>query len=295
MQPLVPADVDLRGLPFMPLDVNRLRDSQLAINASGDEFRAAVLLWCASWGQIPAASLPDDDRSLASYAGYGRDMKGWKKVRAGALRGWIKCDDGRWYHPVVAEKALEAWDARIEHRDAAESKNERQRRWRERCKSLCDQLRGLGIIPPKGASLETLERLLVDSQTDGMETSTETSTVDKGEIGKTGTGTGTGTEIGSPRKRGSRLPAGWQPTPDELRWARDARPDLDVTVEIERFRDYWIAKPGKDGVKLDWTATWRNWIRNARGIPGAAAPRPAPRRKQLGEGSSTDYGLGGAP
>lgn len=97
------------------------------------------------------------------------------------------------------------------------------------------------------------------------------------------------------RTRGSRLMPAWQPNPDELRWARDARPDLDLNGEIERFRDYWIAKPGKDGVKLDWTATWRNWIRNARGIPGAAAPRPAPRRKQLGEGSSTDYGLGGAP
>lgn len=27
------------------------------------------------------------------------------------------------------------------------------------------------------------------------------------------------------------------------------------------FRDYWIAKPGQSGVKTDWEATWRNWVR----------------------------------
>src|SRR5262249_39444810 len=36
--PPVPADLDLRDFPFMPLDVLRLRDSDLATLASGDEF-----------------------------------------------------------------------------------------------------------------------------------------------------------------------------------------------------------------------------------------------------------------
>ena len=45
--PLVPAEVDLRDFAFMPLHVVRLRDSGLTAKASGDEFRAAVLLWCA--------------------------------------------------------------------------------------------------------------------------------------------------------------------------------------------------------------------------------------------------------
>lgn len=34
--------------------------------------------------------------------------------------------------------------------------------------------------------------------------------------------------------------------------------------ELERFRDYWTAKAGKDAVKVDWQATWRNWLRNKR-------------------------------
>lgn len=111
--PPVPADCDLRSFPYLPLDVIRLRDSRLTATASGEEFRAAVLLWCASWHQVPASSLPTDDRELAQLAGYGRDMRGWSKVRAMALHGWVEHADGRLYHPVVAEKAAEAWRQRM--------------------------------------------------------------------------------------------------------------------------------------------------------------------------------------
>lgn len=114
--PLVSPDVDLRDFAFMPLDVVRLRDSDLSARASGEAFRCAVLLWCASWHQEPAASLPDDDVILANLAGFGRSIKDWKKQREGALHGWIKCSDGRLYHPVVAEKALEAWESKLVQR-----------------------------------------------------------------------------------------------------------------------------------------------------------------------------------
>ena len=128
--PLTPAVCDLRDFTFMPLDVVRLRDSDIAAKSTGDEFRCAVLLWCASWHQVPAASLPDDDEVLAKLAGYGRVVKEWRKVREGALRGWIKCDDGRIYHPVVAEKANEAWASKLEQRwktECARIKKQNQR------------------------------------------------------------------------------------------------------------------------------------------------------------------------
>jgi hypothetical protein len=44
-------------------------------------------------------------------------MKTWKKVRAGALRGWVKCSDGRLYHPVVAEGIRTALDAKAAQRE----------------------------------------------------------------------------------------------------------------------------------------------------------------------------------
>jgi hypothetical protein len=34
------------------------------------------------------------------------------------------------------------------------------------------------------------------------------------------------------------------------------------TVEIEKFADYWKSQSGKNGVKKDWYATFRNWCRS---------------------------------
>ncbi len=113
--PLTPEDCDLRDFAFMPLDVARLRDSDLAATESPEACWTAVLLWAASWHQVPAASLPNDDRVLSNLAGYGRVVKEWHRVKEGALRGWIECSDGRLYHPVVAEKANESWHEKLKY------------------------------------------------------------------------------------------------------------------------------------------------------------------------------------
>lgn len=114
--PPVPPDCDLRGLPWMPIDTVRLLDSDLFALATGDEFKAAVALWCKAWQQVPASSLPDDERVLAHLSGAGSR---WRKVKDQALRGFVKCTDGRLYHPVIAEKALEAWAHRQSQRSRA--------------------------------------------------------------------------------------------------------------------------------------------------------------------------------
>jgi uncharacterized protein YdaU (DUF1376 family) len=155
--PLTPPDCDLRGLPFMPLDVVRLCDSDLAALATGDEFKAAVLLWAKSWVQIPAASLPEDPRILAHLSGAGSR---WARVKGMALKGWVKCQDGRLYHPVVAEKAREAWEARTEHREMKENEAERQRRHRDERKRLFATLRERGLSPPWDTTMETLRSMV---------------------------------------------------------------------------------------------------------------------------------------
>lgn len=106
--PPVPSDCDVSTLPGFMLDTVRLLGSELWALSTGDEFKAAVALWCRAWHQVPAASLPDDDAVLCSFAGYGRDGKGWRKVRTMALHGFIKCADGRLYHPVLAADAVRA-------------------------------------------------------------------------------------------------------------------------------------------------------------------------------------------
>jgi len=61
--------------------------------------------------------------------------------------------------------------------------------------------------------------------------------------------------------RGTRLAKEWLPTPESVsRIAIDA-PDINHDAEHPTFIDYWIAQPGAKGVKTDWDATWRNWMR----------------------------------
>lgn len=114
--PPVPPEVDLRDFGFMPVDVVRVRDSQLNAEQSPAENWAAFLLWCASWHQVPAGSIPDSDVWQATQAGYARRGKidpEWHDVRDGARRGYVTCNDGRLYHPVVCEKVLEAWESKM--------------------------------------------------------------------------------------------------------------------------------------------------------------------------------------
>lgn len=154
--PLVPKDCDLRGLPFMPLDVIRLLDSDLFALSTGDEFKTAVALWAKSWTQVPAASLPDDDKILAHLSSAGTR---WKKVKAGAMRGWILCSDGRWYHPVVAEKALEALPMRQEYEQKRSAENDRKQRERKARQEMFDLLRANGVVPEWNTPTKQLREL----------------------------------------------------------------------------------------------------------------------------------------
>jgi hypothetical protein len=77
------------------------------------------------------------------------------------------------------------------------------------------------------------------------------------------TDTDTDTERRSKKNtaRGSRLPHGWTPDDSLFAWAANLRRDLSIENSVDSFRDYWTAQPGQRGVKLDWNATFRNWIR----------------------------------
>ncbi len=67
-------------------------------------------------------------------------------------------------------------------------------------------------------------------------------------------------------KKGSRLSQDWFLSKSMGEWATQERPDIDVRQVAEQFKDYWIAQPGQKGVKLDWDATWRNWVRNTKAV-----------------------------
>jgi hypothetical protein len=96
-------------------------------------------------------------------------------------------------------------------------------------------------------------------------------------------GSSDGVTQAKPAKRnGSRLPDDWRPTPELIAAARAERPDIDLRMETAKFRDHWHAKTGRDATKLDWDATYRNWIRNARSPNGfAQRNEPVRHREEL--------------
>jgi hypothetical protein len=50
------------------------------------------------------------------------------------------------------------------------------------------------------------------------------------------------------------LPIEWE------QFCQQTRPELNSAKTFEQFKDYWVSAP--KGTKLDWFATWRNWVRS---------------------------------
>jgi len=237
--PMTPADCDLRGLEWMPLYGGRLFGSDFDAHASDAEWRAALQLWWAAWNQVPAASLPDDDVALCRLAGFGRDVKAWRKVKERALYGFTICTDGRYYHKALAVFALESWQRRLRDRERkAKYRAEKERR----------------------------------AAGDG--TRTETGTGRGNEVGQPRSGTAdemrcdeTGQDAtlkedlgGKPPKatRKTKLPADWKPTDEQLAYAK-GQGCTDPADTAERFR---LHHQSKGTLGQDWNLGFQYWCRN---------------------------------
>ena len=164
--PPVPSNSDLRSYPWMPLDISRLMTSETWMLGTDAQKVASLTLWMKSWHQVPAGSLPDNDRMLEQLS---ERLKDWPKVRSFAMRGWFKCSDGRLYHATVCEKANEA----LERQAATEAKREAQaqkmKAWREakRSQQQLQQPSRDGIV----TVTETITSLATQPSRDGHVTS----------------------------------------------------------------------------------------------------------------------------
>ncbi len=61
--------------------------------------------------------------------------------------------------------------------------------------------------------------------------------------------------------RGTRIPEPFILTADMRHWAATEAPAVDVDLATRMFVDHFRASTGRNATKLDWLATWRNWIR----------------------------------
>jgi hypothetical protein len=130
--PLISDDLDLRDFGFMPLEIERLKHSRawLVIARNHPELGFYMInLWTAAWHERPVGSLEDDDDMLAALAMCRperwtesvTDSVAALSVRDSVLHGFIRCADGRLYHPVVVEKALEAIEKKSAQRDRTQA------------------------------------------------------------------------------------------------------------------------------------------------------------------------------
>lgn len=242
-EPLTPAHCDVKGMPSMLLDVDRLIESDTAMMANDSEFRAAFYLWARSWKQSPAGSLPNDDRILASLSGMGER---WPKVRDVALRGWVLCSDGRLYHPVVVEKVILASEGRQKNKDRTEAA--RQAR----------AARRPGAQVSHGATTDDVTSSVTENVAAHATGSKYKVEVEASYPSDTQPAACAGTLTKADKgPRGTRLPEAWQPSAEDVAYAEQQ--GLDPNREAAKFRNHWLSQGGKGACKIDWRRTWQNW------------------------------------
>lgn len=192
------------------------------------EHGAYLLLLMEAWRR-PTCSLPDDDRMLARLAGVSE--ADWSAIKPVVMDFWTLDGRSKTWHQKRQKK----------ERDFLASQSAKQRdralkRWKD------EKTDNAAAIP------------------DGCrnDAPTPTPTPIEKELPN-----GSSKKQGS-SKRGTRLTADWKLPRAWGEWAvSEGMDEVSVRREADTFRDYWISQPGQKGVKLDWQATWRNWIRKA--------------------------------
>ena len=150
------------------------------------------------------------------------------------------------------------WDKRQFQSDNA---SERVRNWRARNRETLQQRNSYVPVTPQDTDTDTD----TDSETEG-----------RGDA----RGEKSSRKRSDPAPKAKRLSADWKPDDGLRAYAEAELPNVDVDRLAEDFRDYWIAKPGEKGRKLDWPATWRTWVRrSADRYPVKPTARKVPERQ----------------
>jgi hypothetical protein len=121
------------------LNVEKLMASELVAVSSPKIIAAALFVWCRAWKQIPAASLPDDDRVIAAFARL--SLGSFRKHRDQILHGFIKCCDGRLYHRFLSQEATRAYARKLAYRAKLSTDSKRLQKWRHTRKETRDKTR----------------------------------------------------------------------------------------------------------------------------------------------------------
>lgn len=131
-------------------------------------------------------------------------------------------------------------------------------RWNSRCEYCSLESQTNPVSAPPSTDDHTETRASSDEHT---ETRSSKGKESKGREGE---------ESGA-RKRGTRLPSDWTPSPELLNWAKQKCPDVNLSQQTEMFRNYWHAESGARATKVDWDKTWQNWMMRSGDFGGSRA------------------------
>ena len=213
--------------PSMPM----FWDAYLAdtTHLTTEEHGAYLLLLAAMWRRN--GSVPDDDKDNARIVGL--SIGKWRKFKV-RVAGLLTFENDE-----ITQKKLQKTWKKIQE-TAQKNRENGAKGGRPRSKENNDLVKANGSVSDNPN--ETLHN--------------QSNLTDKKEPN--------GSSKVTSSKKGSRLPEDWVLPLSLGQYAIDqGLNELQVRREAEKFRDYWISVPGAKGVKLDWDATWRNWVRKA--------------------------------
>jgi len=205
---------------------------------------AYLLLLMEIWRNGP---MRDDVDELAAVAR--TDARTWKKSIWPTIEPFFQIAEGRVDQKRLAKERAKALEISDKRRDAVQQRNDRKGN-----KPPATGPQDDNKSPTNVGSNEDTRALSRDNSHSSPFHSEETSSL-RSEVGAA-------SAAPKPKSvRASRLPADWQPDPDQRQYALDQ--GVDPGREAENFREYWLSKAGQNATKTDWGLTWRTWVRRS--------------------------------
>lgn len=274
--------------PFMPLYIADYRMDTL--DFSTEQHGAYFLLLMEAWHK--GGSLPKDEESLARIAGL--TLKKWRVVGPRVMAKFVDLGD-RYEHKRI-NRELTKVQALSEKRSSAGRAGGRPARQTGRpFQTPQSQNSEQEPAQSKGSENQMLSSPRVHApvvrpRLETPDIRIESPTGDSMNAPPPKSGDDTPPDGGwtltppedkplekpKPKKIATRLAEDWQP--DEkfrLEAIRLGLPKARVDDVAERFRDWSLSSP--NGVKLNWLAAWRNWVKSELERPASAARAPPPR------------------
>jgi uncharacterized protein YdaU (DUF1376 family) len=242
--------LDVRCLPYMPLEIERLRKSKAWLRCKRRPELAFYLvnLWMRAWHEVPAGSIENDDDVLADAAMCSPEQ--WEQVKEDVLVGWNSKGD-RLFHSTVTDIATVAANKLRKNKNRTEAAREALEKKRR--------------ADADSSVTSTVTDIATVAATDEISV-TETVTDDEGKGRE---------EKGKRKKGGADAPATLafagriiRVTVADLEKWRLAYPNVsDFTAELTKADDYYTEHPTKDG---KWFFQVSKWLDRANKDAGKA-------------------------